>query len=100
MRSLSRLSYIQNTDELSPPCVDLGPDPGDITDENIDDYTGTAFGSISRSNSQMNKGNVQSKVSNQYGLKHPKPQFQRLTSDLFLANNRNMNLGKNTSSIF
>ena len=33
-------------------------------------------------------------------MKQSNPQFQRLTSDLFLANNRNLNLGKNTSSIF
>jgi len=42
---------MQNMDELSPPCVDIGPDPGDITDENIDDYTGGAFGPVSRNNS-------------------------------------------------
>ena len=51
VRSLSRLSFMQNMDELSPPCVDIGPDPGDISDENIDDYTGGAFGPVSRNNS-------------------------------------------------
>ena len=55
---------MQNMDELSPPCVDLGPDPGDITDENIEDYAGHAFGSISRNNSLLTKMNPGSKVYN------------------------------------
>lgn len=77
-------------DDLSPPCVDLVQDPGDITDENIDDYPAGAFGSLSRSNSQLTKlGLPTSKTSNQKSLKYPKPQFQRLTSDLFIANIRN-----------